>query len=132
MSNFIGLVLVGLLLYGASRLHKYWQSAKAKQEQAEGVHRPTGPTVLPGLPETMEASLQAAQKQGATGLRNWLKQYRAFVQDPRLAQIELDFVVLVATSDRGEAQRVFQSVKARVPPGSPMFDRVKKLEKTYQ
>ncbi len=132
MSNFVALVLVGLLLYGASRFNKYWQSVKAKQEQAEGVQQDKGPTVLPGLPQTMEASLQAAQKQGANGLRNWLKQYRAFVQDPRLAQIELDFVVLVAMSDRGEAQRVFQSVQARVQPGSPLFDRVKKLEKSYQ
>ena len=132
MSNFVALILVALLLYGASKFSKYWESVKAKQEQAEGNPNDKRSNVLPGLPETMEPSLQAAQKQGAPGLRNWLKQYRAFVQDPRLAQIELDFVVLVAMSDRGEALRVFQSVKGRVQPGSPLFDRVKKLEKTYQ
>ena len=131
MSNFIALILIGLLLFGAAKFSRYWESVKARQEQAEtGQQGGTG--VLPGMPETMEASLQAARKQGAAGLRTWLKQYRSFVKDPRVAQIELDFVVLVATSDRNEAQRVFESVRARLLPGSPMYDRMKKLEKTYQ
>ena len=132
MSNFIGLILVVLVLYGASKFNHYWQSVKAKQEQADNGGQPASTGVLPGLPPTLESSLQAAQKQGASGLKAWLKQYRSYVQDPRLAQIELDYVVLVATSDRAEAQRVFDGVKGRVQPGSPMYDRVKKLERTYQ
>lgn len=132
MSNFIGLILVVLVLYGASKFNHYWQSVKAKQEQSDSAGQPASNGPLPGLPPTLESSLQTAQKQGASGLKAWLKQYRSYVQDPRLAQIELDYVVLVATSDRAEAQRVFDGVKGRVQPGSPMYDRVKKLERTYQ
>lgn len=132
MSNFIGLIIVALVLFGASKFKNYWQSVKAKQEQGDNPARDAGSAVLPGLPSTLETSLQAAQKQGAAGLRPWLKQYRSYLQDPRLAQIELDYVVMVASSDPAEAKRVFDGVKSRVQPGSPMYDRVKKLEKTYQ
>jgi hypothetical protein len=87
---------------------------------------------LTGLPSALEASLQAAQSEGAKAMGDWLKQYRPYVKDPRLAWIELDYVVLVSLQDAKEARRVFQSVKERIPPNSPVFDRVKKLEKTYQ
>jgi hypothetical protein len=41
-------------------------------------------------------------------------------------------VVLLAQSSPGEARREFAKVKSRVPPGSPVYNRVKQLEKTYE
>lgn len=93
---------------------------------------PVNADQLPGLPPKLEPSLQIALKQGARGLRIWLKNYRGYVQDPRLAWIELDYAVLVAQKDPAEAKRVFAEVKSRVAPGSPVYGRIKQLEKTYE
>jgi len=87
---------------------------------------------LPGLPANLEASLQVAQKQGVVGMRNWLNLYRRYVSDPRLAEIELDYVVLISSTNPQEARRLFTVVKQRTPTNSPVYARVKRLEKTYQ
>ena len=87
---------------------------------------------LAGLSPALEASLQTARSEGANALGEWLKQYRPYVQDPRLAWIELDYVVLVSLQDAKEARQVFRGVKERTPPNSPVYQRVKKLAKTYE
>jgi hypothetical protein len=87
---------------------------------------------LPGVPYQLEASLQNARKQGTTGLRNWLKAHSQSVEDPRKAWIELDFCVAVAREDPAEARRVFAKVKERIGPASPVWPRMKELEKTYE
>ena len=128
------LIIVGVV-YGARELISYYKkterAASGEQSQPNPAPPPVSPEQLPGLPSTFEASLQAAQKEGATGLKNWLKKYRAYVQDPRLAAIELDYVVQVLREDPKEARQVFQSVKNRIPPSSPVYARVKKLESTF-
>jgi len=54
------------------------------------------------------------------------------VEDPRKAWIELDFCVAVAREDPAEARRVFAAVKERIGPASPVWPRMKELEKTYE
>ena len=132
MSNFISIVIIGLLIYGGSKFSRYWKSVKAKQEQADKGGTAESGGTLSGLPPNLETSLQSAKTQGALAFKAWMKQYRGYIQDPRLAQIELDYVVMIATTDQAEAKRVFTSVRSRVQPGTPQYDRVKKLEKTYQ
>ncbi len=61
-----------------------------------------------------------------------MDKYRKVAKDPRLAWIELDYVQLVAPKNPGEAKRVFADVKQRTPPESPVYKRVKELEKTYE
>ena len=100
--------------------------------EARGRAAPAASVVLPGLPANLEASLQAAQKQGVAGLKNWLNLYRPYVSDPRLAAIELDYVVLISSTNPQEARRLFAGVKQRTPANSPVYPRVKQLEKTYQ
>lgn len=92
----------------------------------------TASATMAGLPPTLETALQAAQKQGADGLRNFLNRYRYTIQDPRLAAIELDYVVLVSLHDPAEAKRVFKSVQQRTPTWSPIHERIKSLEKNYR
>jgi hypothetical protein len=87
---------------------------------------------LPGLPASLETSLSAAEKQGAAGLRDWLHNYRIYAHDPRLAAIELDYVVLISHEDPAEARRIFEDVKNRTPTFSPIYERVKRLENTFQ
>lgn len=137
MKVFIWILLAVVAIFAYAHLQDYWRNVKKRYPDLDqGANStavaPVSPESLPGLPQGLETSLQAAQQQGAKGLQKWLRQYQTFVQDPRLAWIELDYVIMISQEDLSEARRVFQSVKSRTPPTSPVYARVKKLEKTYQ
>ena len=135
MRKVIGLLLILGAFWGIQQLIRHYQSVKEGQLAGEGSGQPAArvdSTALPGLPPALEASLQAARKRGATGLNKWLKDYRPYVSDPRLAAIELDYVVLIGSNNIQEARRVFAAVKQRTPPDSPVYPRIKQLEKTYR
>ncbi len=87
---------------------------------------------LPGLPPTLEPTLASSQQLGTTGLRAFLQQYGKTISDPRLAWIELDYAVLLMRENPGEAKKVFARVKKRTPISSPVYSRVKQLEKSYE
>jgi hypothetical protein len=131
-------LLILAALWGGRELYRYWEQVKARREAEDRgggpppVAAPAGPAVLPGVPANLEASLQAAQRQGAAGLKNWLKMYRPYVGDPRLASVELDYIVLISSSSPQEARQLFAAIKQRTPTNSPVYPRVKQLEKTYQ
>jgi hypothetical protein len=88
-------------------------------------------TDLPGMSPALETSLSAHQQRGAIGLRAFLDRYGTKIRDPRLAWIELDYVVLVARDNPVEAKRVFARIKKRIPSNSLVYPRVKQLEATY-
>ena len=87
---------------------------------------------LPGLPPYLETSLSQAQQQGVEELGKWLKSWSKQVQDPRLAWIELDYIVLLNLKDHKAARERFHQVKARISPGSPVFERIQKLDSAYE
>ena len=134
MTKLIAALIIIGVLYGGWELFLYWEKVKneedtkQKQEAAAAVMGDS----LPGMPYQLEASLQAARKQGAAGLKNWLKTHSQSVEDPRKAWIELDYCVAVAREDTTEAKRVFAEVKGRIGPASPVWPRMKQLEKTYE
>jgi hypothetical protein len=134
MTKLIGALIIAAVLYGAWHLFLYWEEVKNEQETVKKQQAASAvdPASLPGLPRNLEPTLQAAQKQGGAALREWLKTYGKMVQDPRKAWIELDYCVLIARDDPAEARRVFAAVKDRTPASSPVYGRVKKLEKTYE
>lgn len=133
MKILIIIALVGILALGGWQVFETWQGLKEKEKPRPTEEtRPAATVPIEGLPPILEISLQAAQRRGAAGLRDWLRAYGKTVRDPRLASIELDYVVLVAREDIGEARRVFAQVKARTPPSSPNFSRVKQLQNIYQ
>ena len=138
MRQIIGILLIIGAIWGCKELYNYWETVKAKKEAEDRGGAPppaavaVAPATLSGLPANLEPSLQAAQKQGAAGLKNWLKLYRPYVSDPRLAALELDYIVLISSSNPQEARQLFAAVKQRTPTNSPVFPRVKQLEKTYQ
>jgi hypothetical protein len=127
------LIIIGVL-YGGWNLFLYWDKVKNEEETAkkQAVSSQVDPRQLPGVPDKLETALEAAQKQGATGLRNWLKTYDKVTSDPRKAWIQLDYCVQVAREDPAEARRVFKEVKDRTPATSPVYPRIKQLENTYQ
>src|SRR5204862_3669412 len=117
MRQFLALLLIIGAIWGGKQLFNYWETVKAKKETEDRggapppVTAPAAAAVLPGVPANLEAPLQAAQKQGAVGLKNWLHLYRPYVGDPRLAAIELDYIVLISSTNPQEARRIFSLVK---------------------
>jgi hypothetical protein len=135
MTKLIAAVIVLLLLWGGWNLFLYWEKVKNEEETARkqvAATTITDPRQLPGLPQNLEPTLDAAQKQGAAGMRKWLRTYGHVVQDPRKAWVELDYCVAVSRADPAEAKRIFALVKARTPPASPVWPRLKQLEKSYE
>jgi len=130
----ITIVIVVAVGLGAWQLFDYWQKVQdEKDTQAKNAAASVvTPESLPGLPYQYDASLKAAQEQGADALGNWLKLYGAYVQDPRKAWIQLDYVLLLTRQNPQEAKRVFNEVKDRTLPNSPVWPRIHDMEKSYQ
>jgi hypothetical protein len=134
MSKVIGIIVVIAVIWGGYELWELWDkydTGKDLKEQEAREHQVV-PEQLPGMPGGLEQTYQMAQKNGATGIKNWLKAYHDRVEDPRLGWIELDYVVSVAREDPVEAKRVFAEVKSRTPESSPVYRRIKELQKTYE
>ena len=134
MTKLIAAVVILLLLYGGWHLFLYWEKLNEEQQtkQKQAAAAVVSEDQLSGLPEKLAPSLQAAKKQGAAALKKWLKDYGYLVQDPRKAWIELDYCVLISHQDLTEARHVFAEVKARTSEASPLWPRIKQLEKTYE
>lgn len=134
MTKLIAALIIVAVLYGGWELFLYWEKVKNEEEtkQKQDAAAMVMGDQLPGMPYELEPSLQAAQKKGAAGLRNWLKTYGPRIEDPRKAWIQLDYCVAVAREDPAEARRVFAEVKERLSPSSLVWPRMKQLEKTYE
>jgi len=129
----IKLVIVVGLSLGAWQFYQYWGQFKEKEPAAVAPAQPDiSGAQLPGLPPKLQPELDMAQRRGAPGLHDFLAAYGDKINDPRRAWIELDYVELLALSSPGTARQKFQEVKSRVPPGSPVYNRVMQLEKTYE
>jgi hypothetical protein len=141
MQKLIGVVLIIAVLLGLKELHRYWEEVKTKQqaEQQAGRTQTPGapattqpPGTLPSLSPALEASLQQAQQQGTAALKVWLDRHRHLVQEPRLADIELDYVLLLGARNFTEARRIFADIQARTPTNSPVYPRIQQLQRHYQ
>jgi len=129
----IGILILALVGFGAFKLWEYWD----KTEQNKTVADPTAgvqPQSLQGLPQGLEQPLKEAQDKGPDAFKEFIDNIKKspLVKDPRLAWIELDYVVMVAGKDPAEAKRVFRKVKERVPTDSPVYPRVQSLQKTFE
>jgi len=134
MTKIITVFIIVVVLYGGYSLFLYWEKVKNEEEtkQKQEAAALIAGDSLPGVPYDLEQSLQNAKNRGAAGLRAWLKANGQSIEDPRKAWIELDYCVAVAREDPSEARRVFAEVKGRTPPSSPVWPRLKQLEKTYE
>ena len=133
-TKLIAALIIALVALGCWGLWTYWDKFEENQKQAEreAAAKIVHPEQLPGMPGELQESLNAAQKQGAAALRNWLVTHDRALQDPRKAWIELDYCMLLSKEDPNEAKRVFAAVKQRTKPSSPIWPRIQELSKTYE
>jgi hypothetical protein len=134
MTKLIAALIILAALFGGWELFFYWEKIKNEEDVQKKQAAATVVTEdqLTGLPRQFEPSLKAAEAQGAVGLRNWLKTYGRVVEDPRKAWIQLDYCLLISRDDPSEAKQVFAEVKRRTTEASPVWPRIKKLEKAYE
>ncbi len=135
MTKLITILIIVAALWGGWQLFVYWDKVKQEDEVAAKKKAQTEITSgeqLSGMPNSLESSYQAAKNKGGTAMRNWLKLNGRSVQDPRKAWIELEYCVAIAREDPAEARRTFAAVKSRLTASSPVWRRVKQLEKTYE
>jgi hypothetical protein len=133
MTKIIGILIIAVVVWGGYELFEMWDRYDKEQDvKAKEAAHPFSPQSLAGMPPGLEPSYATAEKNGAAGVRNWLKINGARVEDPRRAWIELDYVVLVAHDDPVEAKKVFADVKGRTPETSPVYKRIKELQNTYE
>ena len=134
MKALTSILIIVVLVFVVYKTWDYWDRVnKEKELVVEREKRPFEPRTLSGLDSRFETSLQEAMnKNDADALKAWLTQHRTVLKDPRLAWIELDYVQLVTPRNPLEAKKVFAAVKARIDEDSPVYKRVKSLEKTYE
>ncbi len=136
MRKVFGCVLILAALWALKDGYNYWRSFKTSDPDSSQSQRGGGPHEsgdgLPGLPADLEPYLKEAQKEGVSTFKKWLNYYGPRIQDPRLAWIQLDYVLMVSDQDMSEARRVFAEVKARTPKSSPVYPRIQRLAKAYE
>jgi hypothetical protein len=135
MKFVIGLIIVVGLSLGAYQIYEYWGNFKDKPPASAS--QPQAPPEvsgdqLPGLPHSLDRALGEAEQHGAAAMKEFLAAHGKEIKDPRLAWIQLDYVILAGASDPGEARLVFRKVQGRLTSGSPVYNRMKQLEKTYE
>jgi hypothetical protein len=134
MTRLISALLILAVVFVGYRIYVHWekiQSDNDKQQRAETAVASVSPESLPGLPPHLDQSLHAAREKGPAAFRAWYNASERLLADPRKAWIELDLCVAITRDDPAAAKRIFAGVKARVPPSSPVWPRVKELEKAY-
>ena len=136
MKALISIAIIAVVCFGGYKFWEYWTELRRKNEGPAARSEPAAsPEQIPGLAPQLEASLQKAQAAGAPALKQWLDTYRrspSLLRDPRLASIELDYVLLLARDNPAAARRLFAEIKKRTPDNSPVAPRIKSLEPTFQ
>jgi hypothetical protein len=130
MRHVLTILLIVAAIGGVMKFLNFAKKSAAEGENRDAVQR-YAPGKLPGLPAELEASLAAAQQEGAAGLRRWLYQHRTEISEPRLTEIELDYVVLVGRNSAAEARSVLNLIKPRLKPDHPLYKRFQQLDKAY-
>jgi hypothetical protein len=132
MTKVIAALMVVGVLYAGWELFFYWERVQNDRETEQKAQSAVvNPQSLPGMPYTLEGALSAAQSQGTEALANFIKTYSADLKDPRKAWIQLDYCQMLSREDTEDAKKLFDEIKARTPHNSPVWPRIRQLEKTY-
>lgn len=130
MRQVLTVLFVLAALWAGWRFVEYSRQTMRANEQRDTSGR-YAPGKLPGLPVDLEGALATAEKEGAGSLQRWLAQHRPEIAEPRLTEIELDYVVLAGRTSTAEARRVLNLIKARIPRDHPVHTRFTQLDAAY-
>ena len=129
-------LLVATVGFGVYRISLIYRSIPTDEQTRENSRGKATPVVvdesLPSLSPPLEASLANATQAGPQALRQWLNQNGAWVPEPRLSAIQLDYAQMLVRSNPAEARRIYAAVKARTPANSPLALRLKQLSRTFE
>jgi len=132
----IGILIVLIVVIGGYKLFEHWEAVKERRVLDERAARGAdiNPDNLPGLPWQLVPKLADAKQAGPASVKNFIEYCKRLpdVKDPRLAWIELDYVVMITSTDPVEAKKIFQAVKKRTPEDSPIQPRLKAMAKNYE
>ncbi len=135
MKALISILIVVIVGFVGFRLFDHWEHVKERRvlEERAARGKDINPDELQGLPWQLNQKYQDV-KSDPKKLGPFIESIRKIqgVHDPRLAWIELDYVVLISATDPVEAKRVFQAVKKRTAADSPIYPRIRSLEKNYE
>ena len=115
----IGILITLVVLIGGYKLFEHWEAVKERRVLEEKAARGAdiNPDNLPGLPSQLLQKLRDAKQAGPASVKNFIEHCKRLpdVKDPRLAWIELDYVVMITSTEPVEAKKVFHEVKKRTP-----------------
>jgi len=133
-TKLIAALIIALFIFGSYELYSYYKTFEDEKvaKQKEVAAKKVVPEQLPGMNYDLQQSLTAAQQAGPKAFANWLAAYGRYVQDPRLAWIQLDYVVAISRDDPAAAKKIFAAVKDRTPASSPVYPRIQELAKSYE
>ena len=133
MTKLIWALIIAAVAFVGHRIYLHW--AKVHEERSGKVEAPvvavTGDS-LPGMPAHLDAGCRAARDKSPSAFRAWFNANEKLLSDPRKAWIELDLCVAIRRDSPLEAKEIFARVKKRVAPSSPVWPRMKELEKAFQ
>ena len=136
MKVLISILIIFGVIFGVWKGYDYWDRVNTEKEQSE--RKASGadivPNDLPGMPYQIAERYRDASQKGSAAMKAFLDAFAKApsFQDPRKAWIELDYIVAITSSDPIEAKKRFAAVKERVSPNSPIYFRIRALEKTYE
>jgi len=133
MTKLIWILIFAVIGFVAYTLFQQWEVAQGnraeEQKQLKVIADGSG---LAGMPSHLESGYRKAKEKSAAAFQTWFTANEKFLSDPRKAWIELELCVALSRSNPAEAKRIYERVKGRVPPSSPVYGKVKELEKTFQ
>jgi len=131
LKQILTVIFIAIAVYIGVKFNAYFRKSMQQAEQkAEGPPR-YAPGKLPGLAAELEPAYEDAKKRGLEGLREFLGKHRAEIEDPRLADIQMDYAVLAGRANPDEARRVLADIRPRLAPTSPAYKRFEQLQKVY-
>jgi hypothetical protein len=133
MTKAIWVLIILVVGYIGYLMFKQWDKARlehAGQKPEQAAALASGDS-LAGMPYQLDASYRTAKANGPAAFWAWFTANEKLLADPRKAWIELELCKAVFRENPAEAKRMFAAVKGRVPPSSPVYGKVKEMEKTF-
>lgn len=130
----IWVLFILIACYIAYLVFQQWDKARLEHDgklKAEAAAVVNGDS-LQGLPYQLEPTLRSAKDKGPVAFQAWFTTNEKYLSDPRKAWIELELCVAMSRENPSEAKKIFARVKGRIPPSSPVWSKMKELEKSFE